>query len=277
MRIKLRRFRSPVLHVGLALVLLMCFFAVAAPILTSYDPIKSNYQEVLTPLSLSHPLGTDEHGRDIWSRVVFGSRVTIQAAVIAVAISTVAGLFLGMTAGFFGGVYDMVVSRIMDAFFGFPVILLAIIGVTVLKPSITVAMIAVGISGVPGFARVSRAAILAEREKEYVEASRALNSHWTYILFRGVLPNAAGSILVLISLGFARAVLNEAALSFLGLGAQPPNPSWGLMLNTGRRYLYEAPWYSLAPGVVIFLLVLGLNLLGDGIQDVLDPRRERRA
>lgn len=268
--------RLPALWVGLALVLVVAFLALGAPYLGGYDPVKPNFSEALQPPSSAHLLGTDEHGRDIWARVVYGSRVTLRAGLVAVSISTLIGVTLGMTAGFFGGLYDAIVSRVMDAFFGFPVILLAILVVTWMKPSVTAAMIAVGLSGIPGFVRVARATVLAEREKEYIDASRALNSHWSFILFRGVLPNTLGPILVLVSLGFARAVLNEAALSFLGLGAQPPNPSWGLMLNTGRRYLYEAPWYSMAPGLAIVLLVLGLNLLGDGLQEIADPRRERR-
>lgn len=265
--------RSPNLALGLVLVSVVLFVAVFTPVITRYNPILTNYPEALQPPSWIHPLGTDEHGRDVWARVVYGSRVTVLAAMVAVCISTVMGVFLGATAGFFGGIYDQLVSRLMDAFFGFPVILLAILVVTFLQPSVTAAMIAIGLSRVPMFVRVSRAAILAEKQKDYVEASHALDSHWTFILFCGILLNTAGPILVLISLGFAQAVLAEAALSFLGLGAQPPQPSWGLMLSVGRQYLARAPWLSLAPGAAIFLLVLGLNLIGDGLQEFADPRR----
>lgn len=262
--------------IGVLVLAIFVIGALAAPVITSHDPIKTNYPERLEAPSAKHLFGTDEHGRDLFARVVYGTRISLLSSTLAVLISTVAGVGLGLTTGYFGGTLDTVISRIMDAFFGFPVILMAIAMVAIVGPSVEAAMVAIGIIGIPGFARVSRAAILAERENEYVEASRAAASHWSYIIFRSVLPNCLGPILVLISLGFARAVLNEAALSFLGLGAQPPDPSWGSMLSTGRRYLVEAPWYSLVPGGAIFLLVLSLNLIGDGLQDLADPRRARR-
>lgn len=261
---------------GLLLVTLFFVSALGAEVLTGYDPVKTSYVERLQPPSGAHLFGTDEHGRDLFARVLFGTRISLLSSALAVFISAAAGIGLGLTSGYFGGLYDSVVSRIMDAFFGFPVILMAIAIVAVVGPSVQAAMIAIGVIGIPGFARVSRAAMLAERENEYVEASRANASHWAYIIFRSILPNCLGPILVLISLGFARAVLNEAALSFLGMGAQPPDPSWGSMLSTGRRYLAEAPWYSLFPGGAIFLLVLSLNLIGDGLQDLSDPRRAHR-
>lgn len=261
---------------GLFLLAVFVFSALAAPLITSYEPNKTNYPERLEAPNATHPFGTDEHGRDLFTRVVYGTRISLLSSTLAVLISTVVGVGLGLTTGYFGGTLDTIVSRILDAFFGFPVILMAIAVVAIVGPSVEAAMVAIGIIGIPGFARVSRAAMLAERENEYVEASRAAASHWSYIIFRSILPNCLGPILVLISLGFARAVLNEAALSFLGLGAQPPTPSWGSMLSTGRRYLVEASWYSLVPGGAIFLLVLSLNLIGDGLQDLADPRRSRR-
>ncbi len=261
---------------GLILITVFVLGALTAPLLTPYDPLKTNYPERLQAPSATHHFGTDEHGRDLFTRVLFGIRISLVSSTLAVAISTSIGVVLGLTTGYFGGAFDAIVSRVLDAFFGFPVILMAIAIVAIVGPSVEAAMVAIGIIGIPGFARVSRAAMLAERESEYVEASRAAASHWTYIIFRSILPNCLGPILVLISLGFARAVLNEAALSFLGLGAQPPSPSWGSMLSTGRSYLFEAPWYSLVPGGAIFLLVLSLNLIGDGLQDLADPRRARR-
>lgn len=261
---------------GLILLTIFMLGALGAPLLTQYDPIKTNYPERLQAPSAIHYFGTDEHGRDLFTRVLYGTRISLLSSTLAVAISTSIGVVLGLTTGYFGGAFDSIVSRVLDAFFGFPVILMAIALVAIVGPSVEAAMVAIGIIGIPGFARVSRAAMLSERENEYVEASRAAASHWTYIIFRSILPNCLGPILVLISLGFARAVLNEAALSFLGLGAQPPSPSWGSMLSTGRSYLLEAPWYSLVPGGAIFLLVLSLNLIGDGLQDLADPRRARR-
>lgn len=261
---------------GLILITVFVLAALTAPLLTPFDPLKTNYPERLQAPSVTHFFGTDEHGRDLFTRVLYGIRISLLASTLAVAISTSIGVVLGLTTGYFGRAFDAVVSRVLDAFFGFPVILMAIALVAIVGPSVEAAMVAIGIIGIPGFARVSRAAMLAERENEYVEASRAAASHWTYIIFRSILPNCLGPILVLISLGFARAVLNEAALSFLGLGAQPPSPSWGSMLSTGRSYLLEAPWYSLVPGGAIFLLVLSMNLIGDGLQDLADPRRARR-
>jgi peptide/nickel transport system permease protein len=261
---------------GLILITVFVLAALTAPLLTSFDPLKTNYPERLQAPSATHFFGTDEHGRDLFTRVLYGIRISLLASTLAVAISTSIGVVLGLTTGYFGRTFDAVVSRVLDAFFGFPVILMAIALVAIVGPSVEAAMVAIGVIGIPGFARVSRAAMLAERENEYVEASRAAASHWTYIIFRSILPNCLGPILVLISLGFARAVLNEAALSFLGLGAQPPSPSWGSMLSTGRSYLLEAPWYSLVPGGAIFLLVLSMNLIGDGLQDLADPRRARR-
>jgi peptide/nickel transport system permease protein len=261
---------------GLFLVGLFVVAALGANLITHYDPVKTSYAERLQPPGSAHLFGTDEHGRDLFTRVVFGARISLVSSALAVGISAGVGIMLGLTTGFFGGLYDGIVSRVLDAFFGFPVILMAIAIVAIVGPSVEAAMIAIGIIGIPGFARVSRAAILTERENEYVEASRANASHWGYIIFRSILPNCMGPILVLLSLGFARAVLNEAALSFLGMGAQPPDPSWGSMLSTGRRYLADAPWYSLFPGGAIFLLVLSLNLIGDGLQDLADPRRTNR-
>lgn len=260
---------------GIILALAFVVAALSAPLLTGYNPIKPNYPERLQAPSALHLFGTDEHGRDLFARVLYGSRISLLSSTIAVGISAGVGIFLGLTTGYFGGTYDAVISRILDAFFGFPVILMAIAIVAILGPSVESAMVAIGVHGIPGYARVSRAAMLAEKENEYVEASRANASHWSYIIFRSILPNCLGPILVLISLGFARAVLNEAALSFLGMGAQPPTPSWGAMLSTGRNYLAEAPWYSLFPGGAIFALVLALNLIGDGLQDLADPRRDR--
>jgi peptide/nickel transport system permease protein len=264
--------RNKGLTVGLVIISVFVIAAILASAVTQHDPLQPDYPARLAPPSKHHWFGTDEHGRDIFARVVYGARLSLVASSIAVGISTVLGLGLGLTTGYFGGIYDTVVSRILDALFGFPVLLMAIAIVMILGPSLEAGMIAIGIHSTPRFARVARAAMISERENEYVEASRAVGSSWAFIIFRSILPNAAGPLLVLISLGFADAILNEAALSFLGLGAQPPAPSWGVMLSTGRRYLFEAPWYSFFPGGAIFLVVLSLNLIGDGLQDLANPR-----
>lgn len=247
-----------------------------APAIAPYNPDKPDYTALLQPPSREHFFGTDDKGRDIFSRVVFGTRVSFTIALVSVGLATLLGLPLGMIAGFFGGRLDMVISRFVDAMFAFPVILLAIAILAITGVGLRGAIIAIGLVAIPEFARVSRAAIIAEKENEYVMAARAVGASIPRIIVRNILPNTLGPIVVLISLGFAFAILNETALSFLGLGAQPPTPSWGADLAAARRYLREAIWLSVFPGLAIFFLVLGLNLVGDGLRDLLDPRRVRR-
>lgn len=247
-----------------------------APIIAPYNPDKPDYTALLQPPSREHLFGTDDKGRDIFSRVVYGTRVSFTIALVSVGLATLLGLPLGMIAGFFGGKLDVVISRFVDAMFAFPVILLAIAILAITGVGLRGAIIAIGLVAIPEFARVSRAAIIAEKENEYVVAARAVGASAPRIIIRNLLPNTLGPIVVLISLGFAFAILNETALSFLGLGAQPPTPSWGADLAAARRYLREAIWLSVFPGLAIFFLVLGLNLVGDGMRDLLDPRRVRR-
>jgi peptide/nickel transport system permease protein len=247
-----------------------------APVIAPFNPDKPDYTALLQPPSREHLFGTDDKGRDIFSRVVFGTRVSFTIALVSVGLATLLGLPLGMIAGYFGGKLDMVISRFVDAMFAFPVILLAIAILAITGVGLRGAIIAIGLVAIPEFARVSRAAIIAEKENEYVMAARALGASIPRIIIRNLLPNTLGPIVVLISLGFAFAILNETALSFLGLGAQPPTPSWGADLAAARRYLREAIWLSVFPGMAIFFLVLGLNLVGDGMRDLLDPRRDRR-
>jgi peptide/nickel transport system permease protein len=247
-----------------------------APVIAPFNPDKPDYTALLQPPSREHLFGTDDKGRDIFSRVVFGTRVSFTIALVSVGLATLLGLPLGMIAGYFGGKLDMVISRFVDAMFAFPVILLAIAILAITGVGLRGAIIAIGLVAIPEFARVSRAAIIAEKENEYVMAARALGASIPRIIIRNLLPNTLGPIVVLISLGFAFAILNETALSFLGLGAQPPTPSWGADLAAARRYLREAIWLSVFPGLAIFFLVLGLNLVGDGMRDLLDPRRDRR-
>ncbi len=260
---------------GLVIAAIFMGATLLAPVIAPYPPAKTNYGQRFAPPSAQHLFGTDEHGRDIFSRILYGGRVSLKVGLFSVLLSGLVGIPLGLTAGFFGGRYDAIVSRVTDAFFAFPGILWAIAIVAVLGPSENSATLAIAVSRVPVTIRLSRGAILAEKENEYVEASRALGSSWAYITFRSILPNCAGTILVLLSLGFAVAILAEAGLSFLGMSAQPPTPSWGNMLQESQRYLHESGWFAFFPGMTIFFVVLGLNLVGDGIRDLVDPRREQ--
>jgi peptide/nickel transport system permease protein len=261
---------------GLVLVGIFIIFAIFAPIISPYDPNKPNFQALLQSPNREHLFGTDDKGRDIFSRVVYGTRVSFTIALISVGIATLVGVPLGLFAGFFGRTIDAVVSRFLDAMFAFPVILMAIAILAITGVGLRGAIIAIGLIAIPEFARVSRGAMISEKENDYVLAARSVGASSSRIIFRSILPNTLGPIVVLVSLGFAFAILNETALSFLGLGAQPPTPSWGADLAAGRRYIRDAPWLTIFPGMAIFFLVLGLNLAGDGLRDLMDPRRNRR-
>jgi peptide/nickel transport system permease protein len=260
--------------IGLVIAFAFVIASLLASVIAPYPPAETDYDLRFVPPSAKHPFGTDEHGRDIFSRILYGGRVSLKVGALSVLLSSIVGIPLGLTAGFFGGRYDAVISRVTDALFAFPGILWAIAIVAILGPSENSATLAIAVSRVPVTIRLSRAAVIAEKENEYVEASRALGSSWAYIIFRSILPNCAGPLLVLISLGFAVAILTEAGLGYLGLSVQPPTPSWGNMLQESQRYMYESGWFTFFPGMTIFLVVLGLNLIGDGIRDLVDPRRE---
>jgi peptide/nickel transport system permease protein len=262
--------------VGLILFSLFLLAVTFAPVIAPYNPSKPNYTALTKGPNRQHLFGTDDKGRDIFSRVVYGTRVSFRIALVSVGLATLIGLPLGLFAGFYGGWLDAIISRCIDALFAFPPILMAIAILAIKGPGEQSAMIAIGLIAIPEFARVSRSAMIAEKENEYVLAARAIGASVPRIIFRGILPNTLGPIVVLISLGFAFAILNETALSFLGLGAQPPTPSWGADLAAGRRYIRDAPWLSIFPGLAIFFLVLALNLTGDGLRDLMDPRRNRR-
>jgi peptide/nickel transport system permease protein len=263
------------LAIGLSVLLLMGIAALMAPVLFGYQAYGTNYEITLQPPSWHHLMGTDELGRDIFSRLMFGTRISFVISLAAVGLATVIGIPLGMFAGYIGGALDAAVGRLLDGLFAFPAVLMALAVGAVLGPSERTAMLAIGIVSVPEFARVARSAVLAVKEHTYVEASRALGSSTLFIVFRAILPNTLGPLLVLVSLGFGYAVLNEAALSFLGIGAQPPTPSYGYLLSRAKSYLAEAPWYSLFPGLAIFVMVLAANLVGDGLRDLGDPRQRR--
>lgn len=251
---------------------LVVFAAIFAPLLAPYDPLKIAPTTILRGPSSAHWLGTDEVGRDVLSRIIFGARVSIAVSLIAITIALVFGILLGTLSGYYGGLVSGVIMRTMDAMAAFPAILLALAILSALGPGIRNAMIAVGVVYVPAFSRVVRGSVLSVKQNEYVEAAHASGATTAYVIRRAILPGCVSPILVHASLGFANAIIVEAALSFLGLGAQPPSPSWGMMLNDGRQFVDQNVWYSVSAGFAIFITVLGLNLLGDGLRDVLDPR-----
>lgn len=267
-----RAIAHPLVVFGGSVVLLLGIVAVFGAGLTPFDPIGMDFGSRFAPPSWQHPFGTDDFGRDILSRVLAGAAVSYKVAFIAVGISGTVGVLLGLLAGFFGRWLDELIMRLMDVLFAFPAVLLAITVMAILGRGVGNAMIAIAIVYVPIFARVTRGAVLSIRGREFVTAARALGERSGRIMFRHVLPNALGPILVQTSLSLAFAILAEAALSFFGLGTQPPDPSWGRMLSEGRSFLHQAWWMGVFPGLAIMLAVLGFNLLGDGLRDVLDPR-----
>jgi peptide/nickel transport system permease protein len=261
--------------VGLAITVALIIVAILAPLLAPYDPLEMHAEARFHPPSRAYPFGADEFGRDILSRILMGSRISFSVGLISIGIATVIGVTAGLVAGYETGLFDTVAMRFFDALLAFPAILLAIVILAILGPGSFSAMLAIAIVSIPAFARLTRANVLAEREKDYVMASQAVGAKPARILFRGILPNVTATLLVQITVSIAAAVLLEAALSFLGLGTPPPAPSWGSMLSVGRGYLPFAPWYGIFPGLAITLLVMGLYLLGDGLRDALDPRRQK--
>jgi len=268
-----RRFwRTRVAPLGLALVLAAVGVAVAAPWLAPHDVRAMHPDDSLRPPGGRYWFGTDEFGRDVFSRVLMGSRISLVVAFLSVLTALALGTTLGLAAGYVGGWWDAVAMRAMDVLFAFPAILLAIAIMAVLGVSLVNLVLAIGIVYTPQFARVARAAALTVRGLEFVDAARALGLHPLRILWRHVLPNVLPPVIVQVSLSLSLAILSESALSFLGLGTQPPTPSWGNMLSEGRQFLELAPWNAVFPGLAIMLVVLGFNLLGDGLRDLLDPR-----
>ena len=265
--IALNRFRArPAAVFGFIVVTVFVLVAVAAPLIAPYDPIATSWTAIRKAPSLQHWMGTDENGRDVLSRVVFGARASLLAGVVSVLIAAGVGVPLGLLAGFAGGWVDGVIGRLVDA-------MLAIALAAFLGPSLTNAMIAIGITAAPIFVRVSRGATLDAATHDYVEAARATGNPPWRIAMRHVLPNIVPPILVQATLAIAAAIIAEASLSFLGQGQQPPAPSWGSMLNSAQRFLDQAPWLAIFPGAAIFLAVLAFNLVGDGLRDALDLRR----
>jgi peptide/nickel transport system permease protein len=258
--------------VGLVVMVVLVLVAVFAPLIAPFDPAQQSWTAVRKPPSWQHWFGTDESGRDLFSRVVFGARASLLAGVISVSIALGVGVPIGLLAGYRGGWIDALVSRITDAMLACPFLILAIALAAFLGPSLTNAMIAIGVTATPIFVRLTRGQVMAVKVEDYVEAARAVGNSAVRIAFRHILPNILPALLVQATLAIATAIIAEASLSFLGLGQQPPAPSWGSMLNTAQRFLTNAPWMAIWPGLAIFLAVLSFNLLGDGLRDALDPK-----
>jgi len=268
----LRFFENRMATVGLGLVVLMFLVAAFADQIALHDPLEMDLSARLVPLSADHPFGTDNFGRDIFSRVVYGARISIIAGAGSVGIGLLFGIIIGAVSGYVGGKFDNVAMRFMDAVMAFPGILLAIALMTALGASLGNVCIALGIRFTPVFARLTRASVLQEREKEYVESAILQGESSARVLFRQVLPNCMAPTLVQATLSFAHAIIAEASLSFLGIGVPPPTPSWGSILHAARITMEFYPWGAIFPGLAICLAVLGLNLLGDGLRDIFDPR-----
>lgn len=258
--------------VGLAIIVVLVAIAALAPWISPFDPAKQSWSLVRKPPSWAHWLGTDESGRDLLSRVIWGARASLMAGVVSISIALSLGVPIGLLAGYRGGFVDALISRITDAMLACPNLILAIALAAFLGPSLTNAMIAIGITATPIFVRLTRGQVLSVKVEDYVEAARAVGNPAWRIAVKHILPNILPALLVQATLSIAAAIIAEASLSFLGLGQQPPAPSWGSMLNTAQRFLTQAPWMAIFPGLAIFLSVLSFNLFGDGLRDALDPK-----
>lgn len=265
--------RNKPMVAGGVIVALVILVALFAPILATHDPnVQQLEQRLVGPGSAGHLLGTDEFGRDVWSRLVYGARVSLQAGVIAVGLGALGGMLLGLLGGYLGGWVDMLIGRVFDILMSFPNILLALSIVAALGPSLRNTIVAIGIATIPRFGRVMRSAVISVRARDYIEAAEAVGSSSPSIMVRHIMPNVLSPLIVVSTLGIATAILIEATLSFLGLGVPPPTPTWGSMINAGKEYLQLAPWISTFSGLATMFAVLGFSLFGDGLRDVLDPR-----
>lgn len=268
--------RSHMAVLGLLIVLTFIFLSLAAPVITARDPYEQVRQDRNQPPSATYWFGTDDLGRDVFSRVVYGSRISVYVGLVSVTIALVAGGLLGLVAGYFGGLTDLLVMRAVDVLMAFPAILLAIAISAALGPGLINTMIAVGVVQIPTYARLIRSTVISLVQEEFVEAARALGGTHARIMWRHVLPNSLAPVVVQATLSVSGAILSAATLSFLGLGARPPEPEWGLMLSQARNLMLTAPWNMIFPGLAIMTLVMGLNLLGDGLRDALDPQMKDR-
>lgn len=267
-----RIIRNRLVLTGLAAIVLLILMAVLADFVAPHDPEALNMKLKLQPPSLQAPFGTDRYGRDILSRVIYGSRISLGIAFSSVAIALVVGAVLGLVSGYFGGLWDMIISRVMDIIFSFPMLLLAIALAAMMGPGTGNAIRAIAIVNIPFFARVVRGSTLAVRQYEYIQAARVIGASHGRIIFRHIFVNVVSPLIVQTSITIAYAILVEASLSYLGLGAEILAPSWGNILNEGRSYLQQAPWISIFSGMAIMVAVLAFNLVGDGLRDALDPR-----
>ncbi len=257
---------------GLVVIVLFVLMAILAPLIVPYDPALQSWTSVRKPPSLAHWFGTDESGRDLVSRVIFGARASLLAGAVSITIALSLGVPIGLLAGYGGRWIDALVSRITDAMLAIPFLILAIALAAFLGPSLRNAMIAIGLTATPVFVRLTRGQVMAIKVEDYVEAARAVGNPHVRIAFKHILPNILPALIVQATISIATAIIAEASLSFLGLGQQPPAPSWGSMLNTAQRFLTNAPWMAIWPGLAIFLVVLSFNMLGDGLRDALDPK-----
>lgn len=271
-RIFRKLYRSKLSLVGIIIVAITIFIALFAPVISPFDNTEADLFSTFKKPSLEHPMGTDELGRDVLSRIFYGARITIVVGVVAVLIAMVPGVILGLIAGYWRGKADTIITGILDALWAFPTLILALAICAILGPGLLNILLAIGIVYTPGFARVVRSMVLSVRETEYVQGAKAIGLNDFEIIFRYILPNVSSVIIVQTSLNAAQAIIAEASLSFLGLGIQAPQASWGSMLKTGYQYMTLAPWLSIFPGICILLVVLGLNFLGDGLRDALDVR-----
>jgi peptide/nickel transport system permease protein len=277
-RLALRRFARRRMALGGAVFLaLLILGALAAPMVAPYDPLKQDLTRMLAGPSAAHPLGTDDLGRDVLTRLLYGARLSLGAACLAVAIATLAGVPIGLVAGYLGGAIDDALMRVIDALQAFPALILAMAIAAALGPGLFNVMVAVGVVYTPRFARLVRGQVLSLREEPFVESARAAGASHARVLARHVLPNVVAPVIVQVSIGVAFALLAETALSFLGVGIKPPEPSWGTDVGRGYRFMRLAPWLVFMPGTAILLTALAFNLVGDGIRDAFDPRQSREA
>ncbi len=272
-RIVWRRFReNPLSVTALIIILILATVALFAPLIAPYAPAKINVYNVLSPPDSAHPFGTDDLGRDVLSRIIWGSRVSLKVGFIAVGIAITIGTALGATAGFYGGTIDSLLMRFVDIMLAFPTFFLILAVIAIVEPSISTIMIIIGLTGWMDVARLVRAEFLTLKERDFVSAARAIGASDFRIIFRHIIPNALSPVFVAATFGIAGAILTESGLSFLGLGVQPPEPSWGNILTSGKDYITVAWWLSLFPGLAILITVLSYNLVGEGLRDALDPR-----
>jgi peptide/nickel transport system permease protein len=266
-------FRSPIAVVAILVLTIMGGLALFAPYVAPYDPLRINTRNTLAPPSAEHWFGTDDLGRDVFSRVLWGGRISMRVGFIAATISLAGGLFLGLIAGYFGGTIGFLILRAMDLLLAFPGLLLALVIVGTLGPGLDNIMIAVGIGAIPIFTRIVYGAVLSVKGNDYVDAARALGGSDRRIIVRHVIPNILAPVIVLFTLQMGAAIFSASSLSFIGLGAQPPSPEWGAMVSRGRHVLREAMWMTTFPGLAIAMVILSINVLGDTLRDVLDPRQ----